>query len=1034
MGRGTIRTRCRRAASPEWLCLVALVVVIGAAGWGGVLLAAEAAKSPQQAEAEALAAQARPLAEAGKHDEALAKAEKALAVDGKCGLALFVRGCARQGKGQLDDAIKDFEAVTGQSGREPALVALRADAFAKRAAALNAQGKHLAAIDSAYFGILEKNDHFECHLNRGLAYLARHEWEKAARSFEKAVQANPKSAAAISHRGFANGARGYYDWTVGDQNKALEIDPKLAIAYERRAAARIAKALTSAKPNLKDAAADVAKALEIDPQLPEALCDRAFLAGLAGDFKKAAADADAAVAAAPKLARAHLTRGIVHAHAKESEAAVRCFDAALEIDPKLTDALAARGQARLALKDYAAAVADFGRAIELDPKALAAFQGRAAARRKQAAAKGTPLEGADLEAVKADPARARELEEAVAKKPDPAKGKDKGDKPPAFTDDSPRLVLESKPVDPARLGQALASARKIDKLVAAGYATHKVEPMPRTTDAQFVRRIYLDIVGTIPTYKQTTAFLASSDPDKRAKLIDELLGSDGYASHFFNYWADILRYRDRLSEDVRGEPYRQWIKRSLAANKPWDEFVSELLTAEGLIWENPATGYLQRDPGMPLDNVNNTVRIFLGTRIGCAQCHNHPFDKWTQKQFYQTAAFVFPTQTQTYGGDKRFWPDDPGKRLREEYSKIEQEEEDRRQRSYQFDAHLRVNMKIVNENLGRKVQLPKDYAYSDAKPGDVVPPKTLFGPDVTLSPGESPRKAFARWLTGKENPRFALTIANRLWKQVFGIGQIEPVDDMMDSTVAENPELMRFLEAEMKRLDFDMKEYLRILFNTETYQRQACDQELLPGTPYHFPGPILRRMTAEQAWDSFLTLAIAPLEYREPPADLYREAAACDLSKDPAEKILAAHAKVGEIDRMRSRTQEKYKYKGNLLARASELPAPVPANHFLRMFGQSDRELIAASSTTASVPQVLFMFNGQISHMLLEKNSTIYNNIVKKKSVGDGVRVVFLTILSREPDAEELALATKEVRSDGPAGYGNVVWSLVNTREFMFIQ
>ena len=1003
-----------------------VVIAVGLAAC--VAPAAEATKSPQQAEAEAIAAQARPLADAGKWDEAIAAADRALKVDEKCALALYVRGCGRKGKGQFDEAIKDFEAVTGQGGRDPAVVALRADAFAKRSAALHAQGKHLQAIDSAYFGILEKNDHFECHFNRGLAYLARHEWDKAARSFEKAVQANPKSAAAISHRGFANGARGYFDWTIGDQNRAIELDPKLAIAYERRAAARLAK------NDVKNAVKDITKALELDPNLPEALCDRAFVTAFGGDLKKAAADAEAALAAAPKLARAHLTRGIVHAQAKEHEAAIKRFDAALEIDPKLTDALAGRGQARLATKGYDAAVADFTAAIELDPKSIPALHGRAQARRKAAATKGTPLEGADLEAVKADTALARELEEAIAKKNDKTKDKAKTDKPPAFEDDSPRLALGSKPVAPGKLAQALKSARQIDRLVAANHAAHKIEPMPRTTDAQFVRRIHLDVVGTIPTYKQTTAFLASSDPDKRAKLIDELLGSDGYASHFFNYWADILRYRDRLSEDVRGEPYRQWIKTSLAANKPWDEMVSEMLTAEGLVWENPATGYLQRDPGMPLDNVNNTVRIFLGTRIGCAQCHNHPFDKWTQKQFYQTAAFVFPTQTQTYGGDKRFWPEDPGKRLREEYSKIEQEEEDRRQRSYQFDAHLRVNMKIVNENLGRKVQLPKDYAYSDAKPGDVVPPKTLFGPDVTLSAGESPRKAFAKWVTSKDNPRFALTIANRLWKQVFGVGQIEPVDDMMDSTVAENPELMRFLEAEMKRLDFDMKEFLRILFNTETYQRQACDQELLPGTPYHFPGPILRRMTAEQAWDSFLTLAIAPLEYREPPADLYREAAACDLAKDSAEKVLASHAKVGEFDRMRNKTQDKYKYKGNLLARASELPSPVPANHFLRMFGQSDRELIAASSTAGSVPQVLFMFNGQISHMLLEKNSTIYNNIVKKKSVGDGVRVVFLTILSREPDAEELALATKEVRSDGPAGYGNVVWSLVNTREFMFIQ
>ena len=183
-----------------------------------------------------------------------------------------------------------------------------------------------------------------------------------------------------------------------------------------------------------------------------------------------------------------------------------------------------------------------------------------------------------------------------------------------------------------------------------------------------------------------------------------------------------------------------------------------------------------------------------------------------------------------------------------------------------------------------------------------------------------------------------------------------------------------------------------------------------------------------------MTLAVAAADYREPPADIYKEALTVDLNKAVAPDIMVSLKKVSDFDQLRNRSQEKFKYKGNLLARASELPSPLPPNHFLRTFGQSDRELIAASSTMGSVPQVLFMFNGQITHMLLEKNSTIYNNIVKKKSISDGVKVVFLTILNREPDAEELATATAQVRNDGPAGYGNVVWSLVNTREFMFVQ
>jgi tetratricopeptide (TPR) repeat protein len=977
-------------------------------------LEAATAGSPQQTQAQSLAEQSRAQSAARQWDEAIATAEKALAADAKSPAALIARGIARAGKEQFDAAIKDFDEVTGKGGRDPALIALRADAHVQRSKVQYAQGKYLPAIDSCYFAILEQNNSFDAHFNRGLAYLARHDYDKAIRSFDRAIQINPKSAESISHRGFAHGGLGRYDNVIWEQNKAIELDPKLAIAYERRAAARIAKG----GKEVAKAAADVSKALELDPKLAEALCDRSLLAAIGGDIDRAVVDVEAAIAAAPKLARARLQRGLLWLQKKDAEQAIAALSEAIRLDPKSADAYSARGPANCVAQACEPAVADFTEAIALNAKLSAAYAGRAQARKKLAPAE----EG--LAAIKADLAKAKELD-------DVASGKKKPDDPYA---QPPRFDVESAPVDPERHAAALASAKKIDGFIAANYAKHKVTPMPPSDDATFVRRIYLDIAGRIPTYQETMKFLVSHESDKRTKLIDQLLGSDDYASHFFNYWADVLRYKDRPSEDVRGEPYRQWIKQSLAKNMPWDKMVHAMLAADGLPWENPATGYLQRDPGMPLDNVNNTIRIFLGTRIGCAQCHNHPFDKWTQKQFYQAAAYVYGTQTRTNANDKRFWSDKPGDRLKEEYAAIEQEEEDRRQRSYQFDGQMRALTKVVYDDVGRKIQLPKDYAYSDAKPGDVVEPKTLFGSDIKPQPGETPRQVFARWLTSKDNPRFAVTIANRLWKQVFGAGQIEPVDDMMDSTVAENPELMKFLETEMRRLNFDMKEYLRILFNTETYQRQACTDEVPLGAPYHLPGPLLRRMTAEQAWDSFVTLAVAAADYREPPADLYKEAVTVDLNKARAPDILTSLKKVGEFDQLRNKSQEKFKYKGNLLARASELPSPLPPNHFLRSFGQSDRELISASSTMGSVPQVLFMFNGQITHMLLEKNSTIYNNIVKKKSISEGVKVVFLTILNREPDAEELATATAQVRNDGPAGYGNVVWSLVNTREFMFVQ
>ena len=956
---------------------------------------------------ENLVMAARTQMESRNWDAAMLECTAALQVDEKSNRALVARGMVYNGKGEYDNAIKDFDVVTAVTGREPEKLRDRADAYAERSHSLYQQGKYLEAIDSAYFATLENSDHIGAHLNRALAYIARHEYDKAVNSSNRAINADAKSAEAYSMRGLAYGAKGNFNQALADESKAIELNANLAIAYQRRAAAYMAK-----KEPVK-AVADLEKAISLDQNLVDALCDRAFLYALNRDPVKAMADLDLAIRKDPKFPKAHVQKGMALLDQEKTDEAIACFDTAIKLQENNAPAHCYRGYALHSKASYKAAVEEFTKAITADPEFVAAYSGRNQSYKRL---KMTTEASADA-------AKVRELTPEPPKKTEDKKKED----PP------PRFLVKSKLVDTAKRKEMLRSAAEIDRLVTANYAKTKTTPNQKTSDEQFVRRIYLDVTGTIPTLGQTRKFLNSPDPEKRTALIDELLNSESYASHWFNYWADILRYTDNLNNNVRGEGYRQWIKQSLAESKPWDKFVFELLSADGLVWKNPATGYVQRDSGMPLDNINNTVRIFLGTRIGCAQCHDHPFDKWTQKEFYQMAAFTFGTQTNTSGGDKRYWDSNPNDRLQEEYDKIVQEEEDRRNNSYRFDRQLSINMMIVNDQVDRKITLPANYAYENGKAGEVVAPKALFGPSAEIKKDEPPRHAFARWVTSKDNPRFALTIANRLWKQTFGAGQIEPVDDMMDTTVAENPELMTFLEAEMKRLNFDMKEYLRVLYNTEVYQRQAYAEETNAGEPYHFAGPLLRRMTAEQAWDSILTLAVAD-EYREMPADIRTAAIDLDLTKASAEEVLAAELKFREVDGEQRKYQAPYLYKGVLLARASELPSPAPANHFLRMFGQSDRELISASSTTGSVPQVLLMLNGPISHMLLESNSTIYNNVMKRKTVDDGVEAVFLTILNRKPDMEEKKLAVSEINQAGPAGYGNVIWSLLNTREFLFIQ
>ncbi|MEI6534147.1 MAG: DUF1549 domain-containing protein, partial [Verrucomicrobiaceae bacterium] len=417
------------------------------------------------------------------------------------------------------------------------------------------------------------------------------------------------------------------------------------------------------------------------------------------------------------------------------------------------------------------------------------------------------------------------------------------------------------------------TARQIDALLAKDWTKNKLKPNPPSSDEVFVRRLYLDVVGRIPTYRETEEFLSSPSGKKRPELIDRLLASEGYVQHFYNFWADILRAQTQPQNGgggVSGAAYTNYIKESLRSNKPYDQFVRELVSARGNVWANGAIGYYMRDRGMPLDNMAATVRIFLGTRIECAQCHNHPFDKWSQMQFYQMAAF-------TYGVDSNDYNGGPLKGVR---NLMREHEESMRQKIKAAGAKpdpaliaeqekLRAQSKHISEALSKirdplrytsldfqekKLQLPLDYKYPDAQPKAVVQAATMMGGKLDGVQSAGLVDAYAKWIASPENPRFTNVIANRLWKKLFGLGLNEPVDELMDNTVAVNPELMEFLEKYMVAMNYDMKAYLRAVLNTQAYQNSVSREEATPGVAFHFTGPLLRRMTAEQMWDSFVAL------------------------------------------------------------------------------------------------------------------------------------------------------------------------------------
>ncbi|MCA9049378.1 MAG: DUF1553 domain-containing protein, partial [Planctomycetaceae bacterium] len=482
------------------------------------------------------------------------------------------------------------------------------------------------------------------------------------------------------------------------------------------------------------------------------------------------------------------------------------------------------------------------------------------------------------------------------------------------------------------------------------------------------------------------------------------------------------------------QPYHEWIKDSIRENKPYDVWVREMLTAEGRIWENPAVGFAMRDSNMELDAVDNMVQVFLGTQIGCAQCHDHPFDRWTQKEYYEMAAYWYGTRTRSNVGDKKlFTKGNPLNRLREEMKKA--------------DPNANVNgtfSRVINANLfetweqNRALKLPHDYQYDNGKPFEAVSMKPIFGDARTVVKGKSSRTILADWMTSSENPRFAKNIANRLWKKAFGLGLIEPANDIRDDSRPSNPEVLDFLTSELIRLKFDVRELQRIIYNTEAWQREAQGGDIDPTLPYYFPGPVLRRMTAEQIWDSLLTLAVYnPQSFLRPSMDGLSIAIDLDLDKASAadvQKAVTAFEEKFSSRAERELTRERNYYKGLTLARASELPSPLPADHFLRQFGQSDRELIESSDRSGSVSQVLTMFNGEITHMMLEGGSVIYDTVMSTPRMSDGINAVFYSILTRPPSRAEKDTAEKEIKAAGKPGYGNVIWALINTKEFLFIQ
>ena len=427
--------------------------------------------------------------------------------------------------------------------------------------------------------------------------------------------------------------------------------------------------------------------------------------------------------------------------------------------------------------------------------------------------------------------------------------------------------------DPALIRSA---ASKIDALMADHWKAAGVAPGAAVRDEVFLRRVHLDLAGRIPTPLEARAFLASGNPSKREELVRRLLEGEGHASHFQNFWADILRLKSYFVNTANVVPsaYRRFIRESLRSNKPYDRFVRELLSAKGYAWDDGAVGYYLRDPEMPLENMALTTRVFLGTRIECAQCHDHPFDKWKQTEFYRLAAFTYGNRTvnEAFGHARDAIRAreqsilDDFKREKAASSDGGKAAEARRKERLEAMEYRKV-VGIIKSCVGQLLspvglerreavlKLPSDFRHGDGKPGDVMRPATLFGSAVELKPGEDPAESFARWVASPDNPVFTKVIVNRLWRKMFGAALTEPLDDLRPGSKSAIPALEDHLVGLMVALRYDTRAFLAVIAGTRAYQAETFAAEFGPDQPRHFQGPFLRRMTAEQAWDSLVALA-----------------------------------------------------------------------------------------------------------------------------------------------------------------------------------
>lgn len=513
----------------------------------------------------------------------------------------------------------------------------------------------------------------------------------------------------------------------------------------------------------------------------------------------------------------------------------------------------------------------------------------------------------------------------------------------------------------------------IDTEVAAAWQREKVTPAEPATDTAFLRRIYLDLVGTIPTYDETVAFLDSPSPGKRGELIDRLLEDPRFAQHQADIWDMVFFGRNPPGYDTdKRDAFQAWLREQFATNVPYDRWAGQILRAEGNTVEQGPPMYYVQYRNQPEDASEAISQTFLGIQMQCARCHDHPFEEWSQLDFYGMAAFLSRLDVVSVGKKENLTM----------YAIAEKSSGDilftgpvkEQQPGKKGDP---VKPKFLHGDPLQEPPLPdgfKEVKFENDKP----PPKPLF----------SRKDQLADWIASPTNPYFARAVANRVWAQFLGRGLVHPVDNMSPSKQPTHPQLLDALAKGLVEHKFDLKWYIRELVNTRTYQTSSAglDGE---ARPKWFERGRVRPLSAEEL------------------ADAWRVATGYAAVEQAAPKGAAGPGRSSE---------QRFR--------------PLVADYMLRFFGQPNN---GVGDFQGGLDEHLFLNNGPLGSLIVSGPGSLLDALANAPPE-QRVDRLYLSLLNRRAIPEE---RVKFVEYFAPSGnpqdlLRDAIWVLMTCSEFRF--